>query len=90
MTAASAIVAPWRPRVLTPGMPALDSGVERYVVRGGGILGVELAPGDRIELADSDGGQPAELVLFARDGRDLSAAGGLETRPPCAPCLLPT
>ena len=33
-------------------------------------------PGDRIELADPEGGQAAELVLFARDGRDLSAALG--------------
>jgi aminomethyltransferase len=55
-------------------MTALEPGVERYVVRGGGILGIELAPGDRLELADPDGGQPAELVLFARDGRDLSGA----------------
>ena len=74
MTVASAIVAPWRPRLLTAGMTALEPGVERYVVRGGGILGIELAPGDRLELADPDGGQPAELVLFARDGRDLSGA----------------
>ena len=57
MNEASAIVAPWRPRVLTPGMPSLDPGVERYVIRGGGLLGVEVVPGDRVELATVDGGQ---------------------------------
>ena len=76
MNEASAIVAPWRPRVLTPGMPALDPGVERYLVRGGGVLGVEVMQGDRIELATVEGGQAAELVLFARGGRDLSPSLG--------------
>ncbi len=83
MIAPSTIVAPWRPRMLTPGMVSLDPGVERYVVRGGGILGIELAPGDRLELADPDGGQPAELVLFSRSGRDLAGAlGGGPTAEP--------
>ena len=70
MSDLSSIVAPWRPRVLTPGMPALDPGVERYLVRAGGVVGVEVLPGDRVELADPEGGQLAELVLFLRDGRD--------------------
>ena len=61
MSEPTAIVAPWRPRVLAPGMPSLDLGVERYVVRGGGLLGVEIMPGDRIELATLEGGQAAEL-----------------------------
>ena len=77
MSEPTAIVAPWRPRVLTPGMPSLDPGVERYVVRGGGLLGVEIMPGDRIELATLEGGQAAELALFAHDGRDLSTSLGL-------------
>ena len=84
MPDSSAIVSPARPRVLTPGLPALDPGVERYVVRGGGVVGVELAPDDRVELVDLDGPQPCELVFFARDdGRDaLAALGAAPAGPP--------
>ena len=77
MNEASPIIAPWRPRVLTAGMPALDPGVERYVVHAGGLLGVELTAGDQVDLATVEGGQEAELVLFARDGRIASAALGI-------------
>ena len=76
MALASAIVSPQRPRVLTPGLPALDPGVERYLVRGGGVLGVEIEPDDRIELVDLEGLQPCELVFFAKDGRDALASLG--------------
>jgi aminomethyltransferase len=57
-------------------MPALDPGVERHVVRGGGVVAVEIAPDDRIELVDLEGLQPCELVLFAPDGRDALASLG--------------
>ena len=45
-------------------------------MRGGGLLGVEIMPGDRIELATLEGGQAAELALFAHDGRDVSTSLG--------------
>lgn len=66
-----------RPKLVIPGRPALDPGVERYVLKGGGSMVVALDPGDTLELALAEGGQPVELVAFAPDGRDDAAALGL-------------
>ncbi|MEK0083257.1 DUF1989 domain-containing protein [Benzoatithermus flavus] len=82
MTEPTAIVSPRRPRVLTPGLTALDPGVERYVVRGGGVHAVALEAGDAVELVDLHGGQSCELVLFAPDGSDALEALGLRAAGP--------
>ena len=79
----SSIVSPGRPKVIEPGMPALDPGVERYQVKGGGAIVIALEPGDRLEITDVEGRQPAELVVFSPDGRgDASALGAKATRAP--------
>ena len=81
----------WRPRVLTPGMPSLDPGVERFVVRGGGLLGVEIMPGDRIEVATLEGGQAATDRPDGRDCRHHSGLGrGRPSLRTSAPCCLST
>ena len=76
MSEASAVVSRLRPKVLEPGLPALDPGVERYVVRGGGAIAVALEPGDLLEVVDLEGRQPAELVLFSPAGRQNAGAIG--------------
>jgi aminomethyltransferase len=70
--------------VREPGLALAEPGVERYRVRGGGAVVVELLAGDRVSVRDPEGRQPGELVLFAPDGRpdpgalgDDGAADGL-------------
>jgi len=79
----SSIVSPNRPRVIEPGMPALDPGVERYQIRGGGSIVIQLEPGDRLEITDVEGRQPGELLVFSPDGKsDAGAIGAKATRAP--------
>jgi aminomethyltransferase len=72
----SAVVSCLRPKVLEPGLPALDPGVERYVVQGGGAIAIALEPGDVLEILDLEGRQAAELVLFSPAGREDAGAIG--------------
>ena len=79
----SSIVSPGRPKVIEPGMPALDPGVERYQVRGGGAIALALEPGDRLEVTDVEGQQPGELVVFSADSKgDAAAIGTKATKAP--------
>ena len=50
MPDASAVALSLRPKVLEPGLAALDPGVERYVVRGGGAIAIALEAGDTLEV----------------------------------------
>ncbi len=69
-----------RAGVLTPGLPILPAGVERYPIPGGGSRAVPIRQGDKITVQDREGLQPVELVFFAPDGRSdagmIGAAGG--------------
>jgi aminomethyltransferase len=76
MPDASAVVSPLRPKVLEPGLPALDPGVERYVVHGGGAVVIAIEPGDVLEIVDLEGRQAAELMLFSPAGREDAGAIG--------------
>ncbi len=79
----SSIVSPLRPKVIEPGMPALDLGVERYQVKGGGAVVLALEAGDRLEITDVEGRQPGELVIFAPEGKgDAAALGAKATHVP--------
>ena len=65
--------------VLTPGLPVLDAGVERYPIPGCGSRAVELQAGDQFTLVDEEGLQPGQLVFFTPDGKSdtaVFAAGG--------------
>jgi aminomethyltransferase len=62
--------------VLEPGLAALDPGVERYVVQGGGAIAIAVEPGDVLEIVDVEGRQPAEVAVFSPAGRaDPGALG---------------
>ena len=66
-----------RPRLIEPGLPKFEPGVERYRVAGGGALVLGLGAGDRLTLIDVEGSQRAELAAFSPDGREDMAALGL-------------
>jgi aminomethyltransferase len=76
----SAVATPRKPRVITPGLPALGVGVERYIVKAGGSAVFALERDDVLELALLEGGQSAEIVAFGPDGRSDLAALGLKGR----------
>ncbi|HSY85344.1 MAG TPA: aminomethyltransferase, partial [Verrucomicrobiae bacterium] len=71
-----------RPRLIEPGLPRLQPGVERYRVPGGGAVVLALLAGDRLEITDVEGRQRAELAAFTPAGREDSAALGLSAAGP--------
>ncbi|MCP5037678.1 MAG: DUF1989 domain-containing protein [Rhodobacteraceae bacterium] len=72
-----------RSGVVTPGLPILPYGVERYPVQGGGSRAVAIRKGDEITVQDREGLQPVELVFFAPDGMsDAGMIGAIGGRDP--------
>jgi aminomethyltransferase len=72
-------------RVLTPEGVVRHHGLERYSIPGGGAALLQLMTGDRLTLINDEGGQPAEIVVAARDaGSTRPFSGGLPTLPPMA------
>ena len=79
----TAVVSPGRPKVLAAGSAALDLGVERYVMKGGGSMVFELDAGDTIEFTPLEGGQRVEVAAFLAGGKDgLGALGAKGTAKP--------
>src|SRR4051812_16048927 len=66
-----------RPRLIEPGLPRLQPGVERYRIPGGGAVVLALFAGDGLELTDLEGRQRAEVAVFTPAGQEDSAALGL-------------
>jgi len=56
-------------RVREPGLGALPANCERYQVRGGGSVMLNLEAGDELELVSPEGLQPGEICVFGVDGR---------------------
>ena len=52
-----------------PGINTLPLGVERYVVEGGGITGIQIFPDDEIEIINNEGNQICEILVFNKDGK---------------------
>lgn len=80
MSLPATLVSRAEPTLVSPGVPALAQGVERYVVKGGGCSVFELDRGDRLDLIAHEGGQGLEIVAFAKDGRSSLPALGLKGR----------
>jgi aminomethyltransferase len=57
-------LSPPSPRLLLPGLVPREPGLETYWVRPGGVTAVRLAAGDRIDVVDRQGMQPAELTVL--------------------------
>ena len=45
-----------------PGLNVLPPGVERYVVNGGGLTGIQILPDDEIEIVNNEGNQISKFV----------------------------
>ncbi len=52
-----------------PGLNALPLGVERHVVNGGGLTGIQILPDDEIEIVNDEGNQICEITVFNKDGK---------------------
>jgi aminomethyltransferase len=55
--------------ILRPGVRSLPPGTERYLVKGGGSIVIDLEAGDNLRLIDLEGRQNCELVAFDPKGR---------------------
>ena len=61
-----------------PGLNTLPPGVERYVVEGGGLTGIQILPDDEIEIINNEGNQLCEISVFNKDGKSDLAILGLK------------
>ena len=61
-----------------PGLNSLPPGVERYVVEGGGLTGIQILPDDEIEIINNEGNQICEISVFNKDGKSELAILGLK------------
>ena len=52
-----------------PGLNVLPPGVERYLVNGGGLTGIQIFPDDEIEIVNNEGNQICEIIVFNKDGK---------------------
>ena len=52
-----------------PGLNVLPLGVERHVVNGGGLTGVQIFSDDEIEIVNDEGNQICEILVFNKDGK---------------------
>ncbi|ODN71651.1 DUF1989 domain-containing protein [Methylobrevis pamukkalensis] len=73
---------PFRPgppsatRALRPRSVTRAPSHERYAIRGGGAILVEVSAGDRVTVVSDEGGQIAEILACHRDGRSDPALLG--------------
>ena len=52
-----------------PGLNVLPPGVERYVVNGGGLTGIQIFADDEIEIVNDEGNQICEICVFDSKGK---------------------
>ena len=52
-----------------PGLNVLPPGVERHVINGGGLTGLQIFPDDEIEIINDEGNQICEIIVFDKDGK---------------------
>ena len=52
-----------------PGLNVLPLGVERHVVSGGGLTGIQIFPDDEIEIINDEGNQVCEISVFNKNGK---------------------
>ena len=52
-----------------PGLNVLPLGVERHIVNGGGLTGIQILPDDEIEIINNEGNQFCEILVFNKDGK---------------------
>ena len=55
------------------GLNVLPPGVERYIVNGGGLTGIQILPDDEIEIINNEGNQLCEISVFNKEGKSEPA-----------------
>jgi len=69
--------------VISPGLPVLQTGVERHPIPGGGTRVIQIDRGDEISILDPQGLQSGEVVFFTPDGKsDVSVLGANQSIKP--------
>ena len=63
-----------------PGLRTLPPGVERYLIKGGGLSVIVLDPDDKIEITDTEGKQKCEIIVFNKDGKSDCSLLGLKEK----------
>ena len=63
-----------------PGLNVLPLGVERHVINGGGLTGVQIFPQDEIEIINDEGNQICEITVFNKDGKSELAILNLKEK----------
>jgi Uncharacterized conserved protein len=63
-----------------PGLRSLPPGVERYLIKGGGLSIITLDPDDKIEITDTEGKQKCEIIVFNKDGKPDCGLLGLKEK----------
>ncbi|MEM7292258.1 MAG: DUF1989 domain-containing protein [Pseudomonadota bacterium] len=80
-------------RMIEPGLNTLPPGVERYVVRAGGITVLSIMGGDEIRVANPEGLQLGEITAYAKSGENqpgLLGAAAVVSVPSIADALSAT
>ncbi len=54
--------------IIEPRVFSMPPGTERYVVEGCGAIFVRVEPGDKVEVENTEGGQPCEIVASGPNG----------------------
>ena len=49
-----------------PGLRSLPPGVERFLIKGGGLSIITLDPDDKIEITDTEGKQKCEIIVLIK------------------------
>ena len=62
-----------RDSIKEPGLNVLPPGVERYIVNGGGLTGIQILPDDEIEIINNEGNQICEISVFNKEGKSEPA-----------------
>ena len=60
--------------ILRPGINSLPDGLERYPLQAGGMIVLDLKPGDEIKVIDPEGLQACEVAVFDRNGASQASA----------------
>ena len=56
-------------KIKEPGLNVLPPGVERYIVNGGGLTGIQIFADDEIEVINNEGNQICEICVFNNSGK---------------------
>ena len=67
-----------------PGLNVLPLGVERHVVSGGGLTGIQIFPDDEIEIINDEGNQVCEISVFNKNGKSELSILNLKENKDCS------